>query len=134
MRRQVLPNPRFQITFILSILKGFLLTALIPGLSLFLVIGLIREHAQVLPEQKAVLNKGLNQLFSLYLWLVGSGSVVSTILGGALSHKFAGPMARIEGWASKQLSEGQAGQLKLRGADEWGPVAHVLNRVIGKYF
>jgi hypothetical protein len=133
MRKKLILEPRFQTSFALAFVRGVVVALALPGVAAFTTLYLLSENAGVTPSQKTILVDGLNGLVPTYLWTVAGLAVAFAVWGLFLSHRFIGPLYRIESWSEKYLLHQNPGPLKLRSGDELSSVAHVLNRIFNKY-
>lgn len=65
---------------------------------------------------------------ALFIWL-GVGLVLF-LLALRLSHRYAGPLKRLESWCTVRLSGGKTGPVVLRTGDDMVTTAQLLNQAL----
>ena len=130
-RRRLIIEPRFQRGFTLAFLRGVLLAIAIPGLVAFFAVQVIGNNPNLSDAERIVLSTATKHALLLYLAGAGVLGALSAVVGLLLSHRYAGPLKRIESWSARHLLGEPIEDLVLRPGDELTGVAATLAQILG---
>ncbi len=133
MRRKLVSNLLFQLSFGMAMARGVLVGLLLPGGAVLSILYYMSQTSEILPGQKTILINGMNHLTLSFISITAILALVNGLFGFLVSQRFAGPLTRIETWSVQHLMKQKPGTLKLREKDELGQVASSLNRIVSKY-
>lgn len=129
-RRHLIIEPRFQLGFTLAFVRGMLLAVSAPAVTIILTVVIIAKNPSLSAVQREALDRASCQLVLLF----GIGAVLlavaSAVVALLLSHRYAGPLKRVESWAARHLLGEPVDELVLRPGDELAPTASALSRIV----
>lgn len=124
-RRRYVTDVRYQMHFTVSLLRGLAIAVLVPA-CVFLAVFVVAA-----PRQSALL-AGMPAALAPFLATVAALIVVTAALGVYLSHKYVGPLKRVEAWSARYLLGESTEKLSLRPGDELKGIATGLTAMAGK--
>ena len=127
-RRRYITDPRYQMGFAKALLRGFAFATVIPA-SVFLAIAMASTRTADpihSAEMMAATPGAVGWFFAMALFLAGA----TFLIGIYISHKYIGPLRRVEAWSARYLLGEPAGKLVLRPGDELGGVVSGLASLV----
>lgn len=131
-RRHLIIEPRFQFRFAFAFMKGVFAAVTGPALAIFLTAHYLSINPSLDQAKQMALANASHDLIIPFLICAGALAAASGLVGLFLSHRYAGPLKRIESWAARRLLGEPIEDLVLRPKDEMATVASVLTRVLKK--
>lgn len=133
MRIKFLTKNRLQRKYLVLILLSIISPLVIVGACLYYVIFQIMAEQLAIPESIAYnLFPVIERINFLLLFSVPAIIILLFILGLSLTHKFVGPLERLED-DIRRISEGDYSvRVKLRKDDDLRAIADVINKLIDK--
>ena len=131
-RRHLIIERRFQIGFTLAFVRGILLAVAIPAGSTFLAVLIVSKNPGLTDVQRLALSNATHHLATFFLIVCVALSLMAAVIGLVLSHRYAGPLKRIESWLARHLLGETVGDLVLRPGDELAPMSAALCRLMKK--
>jgi hypothetical protein len=123
-RRRFITEPRYQRGFTLSLLRGFALAVLLPACVSITAYLAAARHAE--PARQAALLAALPGAVGWFALATVALTGVTVLIGIYLSHKYVGPLQRVEAWSARFLLGQAPEKLTLRPGDELADVASAL--------
>jgi hypothetical protein len=127
-RRRYVTDARYQFRFTISLLRGLALAISIPACILLAVFLAVARTAP--PASKAALLSGLPSAIGLFLVVAASLVAASILIGIVLSHRYVGPLKRVEAWSARYLLGQPAGKLTLRKGDELSDIVARISEMV----
>jgi hypothetical protein len=131
-RRRIIIEPHFQTSFTLSFVRGVLLSVCVPAATIFIGVLIVSNNRGLTPDQHEALLQAIRRLGTFFLLAAFIIAAISAVVGLLLSHRYAGPLKRVESWAARYLLGENVGPLKLRPGDEMVPMTEMLTRILEK--
>lgn len=130
MRRHLLIEPRFQAGFTFAFVRGVLLAIAVPAAVSFLTIQMLSKNPTLTDAERLTVLSLSHQVLILFVIVSGVLGALSAVAGLILSHRYAGPLKRVESWAARHLLGEPVDELVLRPGDELAGVAEGLSRIL----
>lgn len=127
-RRRFITDVRYQVRFAAALLRGFSVAVLVPACVLLAAFFAAARGAD--PQHYAALLSGLPRVIGIFLLAAASFALGTVVLGVYLSHKYIGPLKRVEAWSARFLLGQPVGKLTLRPGDELDGVVAGLARLV----
>jgi len=131
-RRHLIIEPRFQTGFTLAFVRGLLVAVAIPALLTFLTIGIIAKNPALTDAQRLAFSSAERHLLIIFVSATGILGALSAIVGLFISHRYAGPLKRVESWAARHLLGEPVEELVLRPGDELIGMSESIARIMKK--
>ena len=129
-RRHFIIEPKFQVAFTLAFVRGVLLAIAIPAAFTFLAVQIFTKSAVLTDAQRLAISGATQNLALVFILSCTALGALSAIVGLILSHRYAGPLKRIESWTARHLLGEPVETLVLRPGDELTQVADTLARIM----
>ena len=129
MRRDFFPQPNFQVPFI----RAFVISA--AGIVALLgVCGLtslyfLSNSPMLSPSQKLIIDTEIKTFFWALMLMVIFVSMVFALIGFYFSHRFIGPLIRLEGWVRHFIQKSLNQPLKVRPKDDLVDMVASINQI-----
>lgn len=127
-RRRYITDARYQFRFTAVLLRGFAVAVLVPAVALLATFFATARHSDVSTFAAALL--GLPKVIGSFVATVFAFGLGTVILGVYLSHKYIGPLQRIEAWSARFLLGQPPAKLVLRPGDELSGIVDGLARLM----
>ena len=124
-RRRFVTEPRYQRRFTLSLLRGFALAALLPAC--VSIATFLAAAGRAGAAHHAALVAGLPGAVGWFCLAAFALGGATALVGVYLSHKYVGPLHRVESWSARFLLGQPPEKLTLRPGDELIGVAAALS-------
>jgi hypothetical protein len=129
-RRHLIIEPKFQVAFTLAFVRGLVLSIAIPAAFTFLAVQIFAKTATLTDAERLAITSASQSLALVMVLASGALGAISAVVGLLLSHRYAGPLKRIESWAARHLLGEPVEPLILRPGDELSSVASTLARIM----
>ena len=130
MRRHLIIEPRFQAGFTFAFVRGVLLAVAVPAIISFVTVQMLSKNPGLTDAQRLTLDTLTHQVVMLFVAVSGILGAISAAAGLFLSHRYAGPLKRVESWTARHLLGESPDDLVLRPGDELAAVAEGLSRIM----
>ncbi len=128
-RRKVIVKRSLQLKYALIILAAVLVTAMTVGIDLYFSLhGFMREYLSGLPHYEQLMSNVNQLMYAKVVVLL----VISVAVSFLISHKFAGPIYRLEKSLKKIAAGDLTGELSLRKGDELKGLAEYFNNTVSQ--
>jgi ABC-type Fe3+ transport system permease subunit len=131
LRRRLIIEPRFQAAFTFAFVRGVLVAVVLPAAVMFLGVAVVANNLDLSAAQQEALSAATHRLILVSVIAAVFLTILSALVGLILSHRYAGPLKRVESWSARILLGEPAGPLRLRPGDEMVPIATVLDKLFG---
>lgn len=129
-RRHLIIEPRFQAAFTFAFVRGVLVAIAVPALITFLTVEMIAKNPALSAAHRLAIADAERHLVLVFIMACGVLGSVSAIVGLFISHRYAGPLKRVESWAARHLLGEPVEELVLRPGDELVNISATLARIM----
>jgi hypothetical protein len=129
-RRRLIIEPKFQAGFTFAFVRGVLVAVAIPAVFTFVAIEIFANNPALNDGERMALTMATHRLLIVFVLASAVLGALSALIGLLLSHRYAGPLKRIESWSARHLLGEPVEELVLRPHDELTNVSATLARIM----